>query len=636
MKRFPNYIQHDQKDCGPTSLRIISKYYGRNFSQSYLKELIQTNRLGSDLGSIGDAAEKIGYRSMGVKISWSRLKNEAPLPCILYWNENHFVVLYKIKKNTVYISDPAFGLIRYTKEDFLKRWKQSNEKGVVLLLEPLPVFYDQEELDSNERRFGFKYLFKFIKKSKRFVGQLALGLFVGSLLQVAFPFLTQSIVDIGIRNQDMGFIYLILLAQLMFFIGRTSVEVIRRWILLHLSTRINISTISDFFIKLMKLPISFFDKQMTGDLMQRISDHKRLEKLITTTSLNTLFSSFTLVVFSIILAVYDVRLIVTFLVGTIIYFIWIVLFLRKRKELDYKRFHEISTEQSKVIELLNGMQEIKLHNAERKMRWGWESIQIRLFRVSVKQLSLEQLQTVGASAFNEVKNILIIFIAAQQVIEGSMSLGMMLAVSYIIGQLNAPITQLVDFLYSLQDAKISLDRLSEIHHREDEESAERLAVSEISGAEDISIEDLTFSYLGSKEKVLENVTVNIPANKVTAIVGVSGSGKTTLMKLILGFYQPEEGAIKIGETNLKNISPTFWRECCGVVMQEGYIFNTSFEDNIALGEDFKDKKRLVESATLANINSFIESKPQSYKTKIGKEGMGLSTGQKQRVLLARN
>lgn len=635
MKKFPNYKQHDQMDCGPACLRIISKFYKRNFSQAYLQELIQTNRLGSDLGSISDAAEKIGYRSMGVKVSWEKLSEEAPLPCILYWNENHFVVLYKIGKKSVFISDPAFGLIRYSKEEFLKRWKQNNEKGIALLLEPLPKFYEHEHLDSEELRFGFKYLFKFIRKSKRFVSQLILGLLVGSLLQVAFPFLTQSIVDIGIRNQDMSFIYLILLAQLMFFVGRTSVEVIRRWILLHLSTRINISTISDFFIKLMKLPISFFDKKMTGDLIQRIGDHKRLERLITTTSLNTLFSSFTLVVFSIILAIYNIWIFVVFTLGTLFYFTWIAFFLKRRKELDYKLFHEVSTEQSKVIELINGMQEIKLHNAERKMRWGWESIQVRLFKISIKQLSLEQLQSVGSSSLNEIKNIFIIFIAAQQVIEGNMSLGMMLAVSYIIGQLNAPVSQLVDFLYSVQDAKISLERLGEIHHRDDEESSENLALTEISGEEDITIEALTFSYPGSKEKVLDNISLKIPANKVTAIVGVSGSGKTTLMKLILGFYPPEAGMIKVGKTNLANISPSYWRESCGVVMQEGYIFNTSFEENIALGEDYKNKGKIIEAANLANIDSFIESKPQSYKTKIGAEGMGLSTGQKQRVLLAR-
>lgn len=635
MKKFPNYRQHDQMDCGPTCLRIISKFYRKNLSQGAVKEMIEVNRLGSNLGSISEAAEKIGFRTMGVKITWDKLSKEAPLPCIVYWNEMHFVVLYKVKKNTIFVSDPAFGLIEYSKDEFISGWKQGNEKGITLLLEPLPSFYKLKTETPDELKLGFGYLFAHVYQSRKFIFQLVLGLLIGSLLQVVFPFLTQSIVDVGIRNQDMGFIYLILLAQLMLFLGRTSIEIVRRWILLHLSTRINISTISDFFIKLMKLPISFFDKKKTGDIIQRINDHKRLERLITTTSLNTVFSSFTLIIFSVILGTYNLWIFGVFLLGTSAYFLWVTFFLKKRKELDYKQFSEVSNEQSKVIELINGMQEIKLHNAERKMRWGWEDVQVRLFRISVRRLSLEQLQSVGALSINEIKNILIIFIAAQQVIEGNMSLGMMLAVSYILGQLNAPITQLVDFIYSLQDAKISLERLGEIHSKQDEESVEGLVNNDVNCSHSLRVENLSFTYPGSKDAVLRDISVEIPAKKVTAIVGVSGSGKTTLMKLLLGFHKLKEGRIFVGKKNLQNVSPSYWRSMCGVVMQEGYIFNSSFEENIALGENFIDREKMMQAAVLANIGSFIESKPQSYHTKIGAEGTGLSTGQKQRILLAR-
>lgn len=635
MQKFPHYNQHDQMDCGPACLRIIGKFYGKSFSQGFLRDIIDTNKLGSDLGSISEAAESLGFKSLGVRVTWDKLSKEAPLPCIVHWNSNHFAVLYKVKKNKVYISDPACGLLQYTKEEFLQGWLKGKEKGVALLMEPLPRFFEQESIEKDAGQYGFMYLLKYLRNSKKFIFQLILGLFAGSILQIALPFLTQSIVDVGIKTQDISFVYLILFAQLMLFFGRTSIEIIRRWILLHLGTRINILAISDFFVKLMKLPISFFDKKMTGDLMQRIQDHKRLERLITSTSLNTIFSSFTLVVFALILAYYNFLIFTVFAVGTLFYFLWVLIYMKRRKQLDYKQFAEVSAEQSKVIELISGMQEIKLNNAERKMRWGWEDIQAKLFKVSLKRLSLEQLQSVGSSSINEIKNILIIFIAAQAVIAGEMTLGMMMAVSYIIGQLNAPITQLVDFMYSLQDARTSVERLGEIHSKEDEESDNNLFKREFKESEDIEIENLAYKYPGSKKTVLDSISLNIPANKVTAIVGVSGSGKTTLMKLLLGFYEAERGKIKIGGENLKDISPSSWRRACGVVMQEGYIFNSSIEDNIALGDEIRNRKKVAWASEIANIKDFIESTPYSYTTQIGAEGLGLSTGQKQRILLSR-
>ncbi|MHA7829988.1 MAG: peptidase domain-containing ABC transporter [Flagellimonas sp.] len=638
LKAFPNYKQADAKDCGPTCLKIIAKHYGNTISLQQVRQLSETTREGSSLLGLSGAAEKIGFRSLGVKIDSKRLE-EAPLPCIVYWNKNHFVVLYKIQKDKFYISDPAYGLLRYNKDEFLKNWIGNNaneqtQQGIALLLEPMAKFFDTD-FKEDIKTFGFSFLSRYIFKYKRFLWQLVFGLIAASLLQLVFPFLTQSIVDIGIKNQDIHFIYLILSAQLALFIGRTSIEVIRSWILLHLSTRINISLVSDFFIKLMNLPIAFFDTRMTGDILQRINDHKRIEQILTNSSLNVLFSMVNFVVFSFVLAYYSLQLFVIFLAGSFLYFLWITIFLKKRKDIDYMRFSQISQEQSKVIELINGMQEIKLHNAEKQKRWGWEFLQARLFKVSIEGLTLEQYQSVGSGFINEVKNILITVLSAKLVIEGDITLGMMLAISYIVGQLNSPIAQLISFIREVQDAKISLDRLSEIHNKEDEEPSDVDFVSDINPEESLSVSNLSFRYVGSDQMVLQDLNLDIPANKVTAIVGVSGSGKTTLMKLLLKFYNPKEGQIKLGNYDLKNVSQKIWRQECGVVMQEGYIFNDTIANNIAVGEDYVDKQKLAHAVDVANIKEFIETLPLSYNTKIGMEGVGLSTGQKQRLLIAR-
>ncbi len=638
MRKFPTYRQTESKDCGPTCIKIIAKYYGKVINTQQLRDLSETTREGSSLMGLSDAVESVGFKSLGVKLSLEKLK-EAPLPCILHWNKNHFVVLYKIKKDAFYISDPAHGLIILTEEEFLKHWIGNNataqtEDGICLLVEPTPKFYD-EEFDEDEK-FGFSFIFKYLFKYKKFIVQLIIGLLAGSLLQLILPFLTQSVVDVGIKNQDINFVYLILIAQLLLFIGRASLEIIRSWILLHLSTRINISLISDFFIKLMKLPISYFDVRMTGDLLQRINDHKRIERILTTSSLNILFSMFNLIVFSLVLGYYSLQIFGVFIVGSVLYFAWVLFFFKKRKELDYKRFAEVSQEQSKVIELINGMQEIKLHNAEKRMRWNWEYVQARLFKVATKSLALEQTQGVGSNFINELKNMLITILSAKLVIDGDITLGMMMAISYIVGQLNSPITQLISFMRDVQDAQISLDRLGEIHNMEDEEKPSDNKASHIPENADIKLKNISFRYTGGLEPVLKDLSLEIPSNKITAIVGVSGSGKTTLMKLLLGFYKPDKGDIQLENFSINNISQRAWRHECGVVMQEGYIFNDTIAKNIAIGEDYIDKDKLHHAIEVANISDYIDGLPLGYNTKIGNEGAGLSTGQKQRLLIARS
>ena len=649
MISFPFYHQPDAKDCGPTCLRMISKHYGKALSLQKLRELTETTREGSTFLGLSDAAEKIGFRTLGVKITLNQLI-EAPLPCILHWNGNHYVVLYhyhqsnsglfkKHEVKTFYIADPAHGLLRYNEKEFLGYWignkaTSDTEEGIALLLETTPLFHEESNEDVKPI-YGMKFLFQYLIKYKRFLWQLLLGLMMGSLLQLIFPFLTQSIVDVGIKNQDIHFIYLILMAQLALFIGRTAIEVIRSWILLHLSSRINISLVSDFFIKLMRLPIAFFDTRMTGDILQRINDHHRIERLLTTSSLNVFFSVFNLLVFSFVLLFYSSELFGIFLVGSFLYFGWIVLFLKRRRDLDFKRFSQVSKEQSKVIELIYGMQEIKLHNAEKQKRWGWENLQARMFKLSIKSLVLEQYQNVGSGFINELKNIIITILSAKLVIEGEITLGMMLAISFIVGQMNAPVTQLIGFIREWQDAQISIERLSEIHKKEDEEQTDFDKINSFSTTSDIDITNLSFRYTGSDFKVLDNLNLHIPTQKTTAIVGSSGSGKTTLLKLLLKFYTPNEGNIKLGKLNLNHISQSAWRNHTGVVMQEGFIFNDTIANNIAVGVDYIDKKKLLQAVEVAQIKGFIENLPLSYNTKIGMEGVGLSTGQKQRILIAR-
>jgi ATP-binding cassette subfamily B protein len=638
MSPFPTDIQHDAMDCGPACLRMVAAHYGRRFSLEGLRERSHLSREGVSMLGISEAAEAIGFRTVGARLTLEELI-EAPLPCVVHWNQNHFVVVYKIKNHKIYVADPASGKLTYTQEEFKNCWlstqKDGQAKGVVLLLEPAPDFYAQEDEKVNRKGFGF--LFSYLRPYKNLLFQLFLGLLFGSLLQLIFPFLTQSIVDIGINGQNIGFIYLVLIAQLMLTLSGSAVEFIRGWILLHLGTRINIALISDFLIKLMKLPMGYFDTKMTGDILQRIGDHSRIQNFLTNSSLSILFSMFNILVFGIILCLYSLKIFSIFLVGSVLYFVWVWLFMNKRAELDHKNFAQQSAHQSNVIQLITGMQEIKLSGCEQQKRWEWEHIQARLFRLRVKSMALGQYQDSGAILINQTKNILITVLVAQLVVSGQLTLGMMLSVQYIIGQLNGPVDQLIGFFRSTQDAKLSLERLSEIHGKEDEESTDEMKLQEIPENQDIHLKAVDFSYDGTSvaEPVLKNIDLTIPANRQTAIVGMSGSGKTTLVKLLLGFYPVQKGNIYLGNTLLNNYSWKQWRKRCGVVMQDGFIFSDSIAKNIAPGEENIDKKKLLHAVTVANIRDFIESLPLAYNTKIGNEGHGLSQGQKQRILIAR-
>lgn len=641
--RFPHYIQPNKMDCGPTCLRIIARHYGKSFSLSYLRQLTYTSRAGSSLLGISKAAEDIGFHTLAVKISFPRLLEEAPLPVIVHWNQEHFVVVYKISKNKVHVSDPANGLLSYSHAEFLRHWtgSQNDEtQGIALLLDPTPAFHDLVIPESEEEKIDTRgFLTHYLKPHSRLMSQVLLSLAAGSVLQLIVPFLTQNIVDTGIYKKDLGFIWLVLIAQLMLTLGQMALDVMRGWMLLHISSRMNLSLISDFFIKLMRLPIRYFDTRLTGDLMQRINDHHRIEAFLTNTTLNAVFSLFTLVLYGIVLAFYNMVLFGVFLAGSVLYVSWVFFFLKRREKLDYKRFQQAGATNSKVFELIGGMQEIKLHNAEQQKRWGWERIQVKLYRISMQALALEQTQSTGSRIINEVKNIFITIIAARLVIGGDLTLGEMLAISYIIGQLNAPVLQIVTVVTAWQDARISLDRLTEIHRKEEERplagAAAAPAAYPVPADHTLVLDRVSFGYDPLTGNVLHDLSLVIPAGKVTAIVGSSGSGKTTLLKLLMRFYEPVGGRISVGGTDLRNTDLYDWREKCGVVMQEGFIFNDTISGNIAVGEDVPDWHRLSQAAGIANILEFVESLPLGFNTKIGQEGTGISTGQKQRILIAR-
>ncbi|MEZ4888020.1 MAG: peptidase domain-containing ABC transporter [Chitinophagales bacterium] len=636
MKKFPLYRQLDSSDGGITCLRMVAKYYGKKYSLRFFKEKYSTSKAITSLKDISILAEDIGLNTIITACTFEKLKKSIILPCIVKWNRHRTVVVYKITKKKVYVADPYSGYITYDLNEFAKNWlstiTKGDPKGLILQLETTPKF--ENTAQSQEEQKKVQFFQPYFSKYKKYFVQLLFGILGASLLQLVSPFLTQSIVDIGIKTSDINFIYLIVVAQFMIILGKTTIDFIRNWIVLHISTRIKIFIISDFLKKLIKLPISFFETKKMGDLMQRISDQRRIEAFYTTSTLDTLFSLINIFIFGIILLIYNSYIFFVFLIGSILHILWIVLFFNKRKELDFKIFRQSASNQNTLIQIFTGIQEIKLNNYGLQKRWEWESIQAELFKIHTKILALEQYQQIGVVVFSELKNIIIILIAAQSVVLGEMTLGMMMAVMYITGQLNSPISQISSFLKKAQDAHLSIERLIEVH-RNDDENKGTSSSHLVSFNENIEIKNLYFSYDIKENFVLKNVSITIPNEKVTAIVGASGSGKTTLLKLLLKLYQPTKGSINIGNVHLTKINHDIWRQTCGVVMQDGFIFSDSIAKNIVLDEEDINKEILIKAVEMANIRDFIETLPENYNTKIGRDGRSLSGGQKQRILIAR-
>lgn len=647
-KPFPIFTQHDAMECGPTCLRMVAAYYGRTYSLERLREMCYIHRDGVSLLGIAEAAEQLGMRTTGVKVTLQQLIEEVPLPCIVHWNQEHFVVLYgtqRTKQGTVFqVADPVGQRIEYSEKEFVGCWASDTEDGqpagIALILEPTPDFYRDDLVDDSSDRTARKrsllLLLSYLRPYKRLIVQLFIGLGVVSLLQLILPFLTQAVVDFGISRQDLGFIYLVLIAQLMLTVGSTSVDFIQSWILLHISTRVNLSLLSDYLAKLMRLPFSYFDTRMTGDILQRIGDHTRIETFLTGSSLSLVLSLFNIVIYGVVIFIYDWRIFLTFFVGSVLYVAWVLLFMRRRERLDTKMFAQNSANQSKLVQLIHGIQEIKLNTCEQQKRWEWERVQARIFRLNTKGLALAQYQESGATLINEVKNLVVTALVAMFVLRGDMTLGMMMSVQYIIGSLNGPVNQLVEFIRRYQDARLSMERLQEVYEKEDEVAPGRQLIGDVNPESDITIKNLTFRYDKLNETpTLDNINVVIPHGKTTAIVGLSGSGKTTLLKMILGFYQPDAGEVIIGSSNLENYNKREWRKHCGVVMQDGFIYSDTIARNIAAGYDTIDTDRLAQAARVAEIDNYIRRLPLTYNTKIGAEGNGLSQGQKQRILIAR-
>lgn len=643
-KRFPHFKQNNSSDCGPTSLRMIARHYGLDYSTEMLRKHCHITRRGVNLLGISEAAEYIGFETAGVKVTFEQLAEEGVFPCILHWNQNHFVVCYDIEKCKngvfkIHISDPASQRLTYTKDEFERCWigpqASENSNGVALMLEHGDDFGKTEDEYRKNSRSMLSFA-KYFTPYRSMIGQLILAMLVGSVIQMILPFLSQAMVDQGINGRNLNIITLILFAQLGFFIATLSIDYIRSWIMLHMNSRIDIQLIADFLIKLTAMPLQFFDSRMTGDILQRIGDHGRIKNFLLSNSMRIVFSLINFVVYLAILAYYNVLVLAIFVIGNTLYVAWISFFMRYRRELDIKRFNQSALEQSKMIQLVQGMQDIKLNNCERQKRWEWERIQVRLFQIGLKGLRIGQIQQSGSVFFTQTTHILIYFIAAKSVVEGSMTLGMMMSLTYIIGQVSAPIGEFIGFAQSFQDAKISLERLNEIHSQDDEETNIEKKLSTLPKENDIEIKDLSFSYTGSeRELALKNVTLSIPAHKVTAIVGESGCGKTTLIKLLQGFYEPTHGSIKVGGVMLSDINPHTWRAATGSVMQDSFIFSDTIANNIAVNSDETDEKQMRNAARMARINDFVESLPLGYDTIIGMEGKGVSQGQRQRILIAR-
>jgi ATP-binding cassette, subfamily B, bacterial len=637
--RFAFYKQLDSMDCGPACLRMVAKHFGRDVSLEYLRQKCQIQRDGVSLWGVCEAAESIGLRTLPVKLDYHSLRTDGCLPCIAHWNQKHYIVVYKISASNVWIADPARSKAKLTRQEFEEKWliSESGKEpfGIALILDPTPDFFDADE-DASQTAFRNSNILRHFTKHRKLFLQLALFMVLGIVLQATLPFFSQAIVDIGIGNRDFHFITLLLAGQLMILLGSLTIDILRSWILLFISTRVNISLIAHFFTKLMKLPMSFFDVKMTGDIMQRMADHNRLQNFITNTFLNTSFSIINFLVFTFIAIAYDVKIFAIFLLGSIAYFGWMLLFLKQRRKLDFIQFELSAKNQNTTIEMIQGMQEIKLNNAETHKRWGWEHLQARIFKQKMRSLHVNQLQSAGAQFINHGKNLLITFLTARAVINGVASLGEMVAIQFIIGQLNGPLSQMVQFLQSYQDAKISQERINEIHQLEDEESKNQQHMHELPASQTLHLKNVTYKYPGhGNGYALQDIDLEIPQGKTTAIVGTSGSGKTTLIKLLLKYYDVTEGDIRIGGQRLKNIGPSFWRSKCGIITQEGFIFSDSISSNIAVGENTPDQKRLLNAIRIANLECFIDSLPLGLATKIGAQGNGISQGQKQRVLIAR-
>lgn len=632
IKKFPFFKQLDAMDCGPASLKIVCKHYGKNFSMKFLRDACNITREGVSLKDLSRVAEELGLRNLPLKITYDDLLQKIPLPCIVHWNHSHFVVLYKITKSKAFVSDPQCGLITYSREEFEQGWKKTNDAGVVLVIEPGANFYEQKDVTAAH---NFTDYFKYLRPHRNFLTQVFFGMIMGVFISLLFPFITQSIVDKGIETGDFDFIHLLLVGTVILTISASFSNFVQGRMMLYVADRVNISMVSDFIRKTMRLPITFFERKMTSDILNRISDHNRIQHFVLNSFLGIVIAGLSFIVYAVILGFYDLSLFFFFLGGTILYVGWILLFMKKRKRLDYKYFDSTIYNQNEIIQIADHSTEIKINNLQQRKQWDWERSRFEIYDLNIKMLNLTQTQGIGTTIIDRLKNVFITFFAAKAVINGDMTLGMMLSAQYIIGQMNGPVAKLISFIQAYQDAKISLERVSEVVYEEEEEQEFEGVQMPIPQDVNITLDNMSFRYHPSSPYVLEDITLQIPEGKMTAIVGQSGSGKTTLMKILLRLYPNYEGFIAIGKTDFRSISTYDWRSKCGAVLQEGKIFNDTILQNIVLEDEQVDAEKLHQVISMTNLNEFIDQTPQKLYTVIGRGGNGISGGQRQRILIAR-
>lgn len=640
---FPLDRQLDMMDCGPASLKMVAKYYGKYYSLQYLRDLCGNTREGVSLTGVSHGAESIGLRTLAAHCTTKDLIEKVPLPIIIHWNNSHFVVLYKIRerhKGTAkfYIADPAKGYVSYIQEDFENKWVKQNENkatGIALILEPQADFKQRQAGEKAERGRHLENIVGYFLPYKKSFAYLGIVMLLITAMQAVLPFISKAVIDVGIQTQDVSFINIVLVANLALIISITLSSAVRDWILQHMSSRVNIALISDYLIKLMKLPVSFFENKMLGDILQRANDHERIRSFIMNNSLNLIFSTLTFFIFSLILLIYNTTIFYIFIIGSTLYVLWVMGFLKLRRKLDWDYFELTAKNQSYWVETIGGIQDIKINNYEQAKRWKWEGIQARLFKVNLRMLGINNIQNLGASFIDSVKNLLITFFCAKAVIAGEITFGVMISTQFIIGMLNGPVQQLISFMVSFQFAQISFQRLNEVQLLKDEDEDTGSNDMELTGGKDIVMKGVCFQYNVVSPLILKNINLVIPQGKITAIVGDSGSGKSTLLKLLLRLYKVSYGEILIGGMNINNIGLRQWRNKCGAVMQDGKIFNDTIINNIILDDEKPDNERLRKAVSAANIDYEIEQLPLGYQTKMGENGRGLSGGQKQRVLIAR-
>jgi ATP-binding cassette subfamily B protein len=635
LKSFPHEYQLDAKDCGPACIKIIAKHYGKYYSLQYLRDLCSITREGITLLDISYACEQIGLRTLALKFSWQELMEKAVLPCIIHWKASHFIVLYKITKDKVYVSDPAKGLVSYSLADFKKGWLGEHERWPVMVIEPMSDFRQREIRERNERRKTFDNFLDYFRPYRKNFINLLLVMLIVTILQAFLPFISKSVIDIGIQTGDIDFINLALIANITILVTVLLSNMVRDWIVLHITSRVNVALISDYLIKLMKLPVTFFENKLVGDILQRANDHERIREFIMNNSLNVVFSTLTFIVFGVILFAYNPVIFLIFIIGALLFIAWVLFFLKFRRKLDWESFELISKNQSYWVETIECIQDIKINNYEKTKRWKWEAIQARLYKVNQRVLRINNAQNLGAQFINQITNLLITFFCAKAVLKGEITFGVMISIQFIIGMLNGPILQVIYFIQSFQYAQISFLRLNEIHQLKEEEGYESSNSVDLPELKGLVMKNVSFQYNRNSQPVLKNLTLVIPEGRVTAIVGDSGSGKTTLLKLLLRLYEPSQGEISIGHLNITNVNLRQWRNRCGVVMQEGRLFNDTILNNIVLDDENIDYEKLRKAVACANITTEVEALPNGYQTMMGEMGRGLSGGQKQRLLIAR-